>query len=211
MQKYIIIPENILTNHELSAEAKLLYGDIAGLCQKEGYCWASNRYFATRHGANERSIKRWFSDLTKNGIITCDVSKGNQREIRCTQSLAGDIDVPVGDIDVTGEGQKCHSVGDRNVPHNNKENNTSNNMGASPQRDKKFITPTMEEVQKYCQDRNNSVDSEQFINFYSSKGWMIGKNKMKDWKAAVRTWEKSDYGSQSKTQDSKSKRKLGDL
>lgn len=56
---------------------------------------------------------------------------------------------------------------------------------------KKFEPPTVEEVRAYCQERNNSVDPQTFVDFYSSKGWMVGKNHMKDWKAAVRTWEKS--------------------
>ena len=47
-----------------------------------------------------------------------------------------------------------------------------------------------EEVQEYCRERKNNVDAEQFIAFYEAKGWLIGKNKMKDWKACVRTWEK---------------------
>ena len=55
---------------------------------------------------------------------------------------------------------------------------------------KGFTKPTLEEVKAYCDERHNGIDAESFINFYDSKGWMIGKNKMKDWKAAVRTWEK---------------------
>ena len=54
-----------------------------------------------------------------------------------------------------------------------------------------FYPPTVEEVKAYCQERNNGIDAESFVSFYESKGWMIGKNKMKDWKAAVRTWERS--------------------
>lgn len=54
------------------------------------------------------------------------------------------------------------------------------------------IPPTLEEVKSYCAERNNGISAEQFINFYSAKGWFIGKNKMKDWKAAVRTWEQRD-------------------
>jgi hypothetical protein len=50
----------------------------------------------------------------------------------------------------------------------------------------------VEEVGAYCTERGNSVDAEAFVDFYASKGWMIGKNKMKDWKAAVRTWEQGD-------------------
>ena len=53
----------------------------------------------------------------------------------------------------------------------------------------RFTPPTLEEVINYCKERNNSVDPQRFINFYESKGWMVGKNKMKDWRASVRTWE----------------------
>lgn len=56
---------------------------------------------------------------------------------------------------------------------------------------KRFIPPSVEEVEQYCIERNNHIDAQSFIDFYESKGWMIGKNKMKDWKAAVRTWERS--------------------
>lgn len=55
----------------------------------------------------------------------------------------------------------------------------------------KFIKPTLQEVTEYCEERRNGIDAEAFIDFYESKGWMVGKNKMKDWKAAVRTWERS--------------------
>lgn len=55
----------------------------------------------------------------------------------------------------------------------------------------KFTPPTLEEVQAYCKERNNTVDPDTFINFYESKGWFVGKNKMKDWRACVRTWERN--------------------
>ena len=59
-------------------------------------------------------------------------------------------------------------------------------------RTKKFVPPSIDQVREYCKERNNSVDPQRFIDFYESKGWMVGKNKMKDWKAAVRTWEQRD-------------------
>ena len=55
---------------------------------------------------------------------------------------------------------------------------------------KAFVKPTHEEVKAYCAERKNNVDADKFIDFYESKGWLIGKNPMKDWKACVRTWEK---------------------
>ena len=54
----------------------------------------------------------------------------------------------------------------------------------------KFVPPTVDEVREYCESRNNGIDPEMFVDFYESKGWMIGQNRMKDWKAAVRTWER---------------------
>ena len=58
---------------------------------------------------------------------------------------------------------------------------------------KYFNKPTILEVENYCILRKNNVDAEAFIAFYESKGWMIGKNKMKDWKQAIITWEKRQY------------------
>ena len=57
---------------------------------------------------------------------------------------------------------------------------------------KRFTPPTINEITTYCKERNNDVDPERFHDFYQSKNWMIGKNKMKDWKAAVRTWERGN-------------------
>jgi len=64
---------------------------------------------------------------------------------------------------------------------------------------KKFSPPTIDQVIAYCNERQNNVDPVKWINFYSSKGWMIGKNKMKDWKAAVRTWETNNSNSSNGT------------
>lgn len=66
--------------------------------------------------------------------------------------------------------------------------------------------PTLDEVKAYCQERKNGVDPEKWFDFYSSKGWMIGKNRMKDWKAAVRTWERSE--SKTMTKEDKDKKFL---
>lgn len=55
----------------------------------------------------------------------------------------------------------------------------------------KFSPPSLDEVRAYCQERNSGVDPEAWVNHYAAKGWMIGKAPMKDWRAAVRTWEKS--------------------
>ena len=54
----------------------------------------------------------------------------------------------------------------------------------------RFTKPTIYEIQEYCQERGNTIDAEQFFDFYESKNWLIGKVKMKDYKAAIRNWER---------------------
>lgn len=57
---------------------------------------------------------------------------------------------------------------------------------------KRFVKPTADEVRAYCAERGNRVDAQAFVDFYAAKGWKVGSSPMKDWKAAVRTWEKRD-------------------
>lgn len=64
-----------------------------------------------------------------------------------------------------------------------------------------FQKPTVEEVKAYCRERGNSVDAQTFVDFYESKGWLVGRVPMKDWRAAVRTWERNNYGMGSKKVD----------
>lgn len=97
------------------------------------------------------------------------------------------------DLEILG----VENLGLENVGQLNTNNQTSNNKEDNKEIVKKennikerFTIPTLEQVIEYCiNERQNDVDPETFYNFYESKGWMVGKNKMKNWKAAVRTWE----------------------
>lgn len=68
----------------------------------------------------------------------------------------------------------------------------SRDMRGEPANTPRFTPPTADDVREYCRDRRNDVDPEKFVDFYASKGWLVGKVKMRDWKACVRTWEKGD-------------------
>lgn len=91
--------------------------------------------------------------------------------------------------------QEGHSEG--TLPNIKKNKEVKNTPYNPPQGDegvsapKRFVPPTPEEVNTYCRERNNGIDGSEFCDFYTSKGWKVGKNPMKDWKAAVRTWERS--------------------
>ena len=66
--------------------------------------------------------------------------------------------------------------------------NVEDSIARTPAR-KRFTPPTLAEVTAYCRERPNAVDPQRFIDYYTANGWKVGKNSMKDWKAAVRTWE----------------------
>lgn len=73
-----------------------------------------------------------------------------------------------------------------------------NNINVILKEKKKFVKPSIEEIKQYCSERNNGIEAESFYDFYESKGWKIGNTPMKDWKAAVRTWERKDKNTSNK-------------
>lgn len=87
------------------------------------------------------------------------------------------------------EFEKAHSC------HENPEDVCLNDIKHEEPKPKttRFVKPTVEEIETYCKERNNNVDTQKFYNYYESNGWKVGKNPMKDWKAAVRTWEKNNF------------------
>jgi len=78
------------------------------------------------------------------------------------------------------------------IPNHNNNTNTDN-IGR-----KRFEKPSLADVQAYCAERGNSVDAQKFVDYYESNGWRVGKNAMKDWRAAVRTWERNSQQGNSK-------------
>lgn len=76
----------------------------------------------------------------------------------------------------------------------NDEENSSKKVAEKKvsQKSNRFKPPSLQQVQDYCNERKNGIQAYAFVNFYQSKGWMIGKNQMKDWKAAIHTWEQKN-------------------
>lgn len=68
---------------------------------------------------------------------------------------------------------------------------------------KAFTIPTIDEIKEYCKERKNNVDAEKFFDYYESKGWLVGKTKMKNWQAAIRNWEKNSFDNNNKKQELK--------
>ena len=75
---YAVIPANIRYDESLPPNAKLLYGEITALCNTEGYCWASNKYFAALYGVTDRTIQRWLEVLNERGYIEIQIFCKNE-------------------------------------------------------------------------------------------------------------------------------------
>lgn len=85
----------------------------------------------------------------------------------------------------------CNAIKEKKIKEKNKS--ISNDIEREKAKTvKRFCPPTLQEVQAYIQEKGYSIDAEAFIAFYESKGWMVGKNKMKDWRMAIVTWSKRD-------------------
>ena len=180
---YAIIPAEVRYNEKLNSSQKLFYGEITALTFKTGECWASNNYFARLYKISPSLISNWLKALENEKLITIEYeTKGKEIKRRIIRIIGiQNIDYPIQNI----EGGYSKYL---------KENNTSINNTSNKKeiyKEKRFIKPTLEEVKEYCLERNNNVNAEQFIDFYESKGWKVGKSSMKDWKAAIRNWERN--------------------
>lgn len=209
---YAIIPANVRYDKTLCANAKLLYGEITALCNQEGYCWAGNEYFAELYDVHDKTISKWVKQLIDAGYLTAEYTKHGFSVTQRKLFLAVQGYPPVTKTLPHGE-RKDYPTGNEKVTYNNTTNNTNNNTvdsagggsAVTPSltiiNTKRFVAPSIDDVQTYCSERKNGIDAEQFMNYYESKGWLIGKNKMKDWKAAIRTWESRQKKTEQKTED----------
>ena len=173
----------------LKGNELLVFAVIHGFSQGRQGCYkGSLAYLQETCGISRRSAIYILKSLIEKGLI--EKTEINQNGVKIVSYSVGEKFAP--GVQNLHEGVKnLHQGGEKIAPNNYIDNNIYNNI-LSIERGGKFKKPTLEEIRQYCQERNNSVDPEQFFNFYESNGWMVGKSHMKNWEAAVRTWEKRE-------------------
>lgn len=188
--QYINIQAFMIKDLELKGNELLIYAIIYGFSQDEESTFKGNvQYLADWTNSTRQGAMKCLNSLVEKGYIQKIEHAGFANEYfappvnkvynPCKQSLQPvetKFTPPVNKVDSSNQ-------------LNNIEDTIFDKKG-------RFIPPTVEEVRAYCNERKNNVDAEAFVNFYASKGWYVGKNKMKDWKACVITWEKRSANNQ---------------
>ena len=196
---FTMIRNDVLNDKNLSFEAK---GFLVYLLSFTDEWEFSINGLAYTTGLTRNTIMRLVKELKKAGYIH-QKKKQNKKgqftsyewdiyELPEVNENRTSVNAELGENRTTatpkyGERRPITSTNNKQVP-----NITSTNSKEKSIKEKRFVPPTVEEVKAYCETRGNSVDPEAFVAFYQSKGWKVGKNPMKDWKAAVITWEKHD-------------------
>jgi len=197
--KGIWIPAEIFLAEDLNPTEILLLAEIIALDGEDG-CFASNAHFAKRFKVTQKYVSRVINMLVSKNYITSDIvwknGKVDKRIIRsATPSHNSGIPLPQSvDTPLPQKGEGKEQVLKNNL------------IVCNPQTEKpdvasrKFTKPTVQQVRDYCIERQNNVDANRFVDFYESKGWLVGKSKMKCWKSAVRNWERTSKTSTTKEQ-----------
>lgn len=184
--KGIWIPKEIWLDERLTALDKIILAEIDSLDNDEG-CKASNEYLAKFCDCTASKVSKSIAKLKEYELIKEISFDGRQRKLQSRLAK---------NARQTSKKSKADYQKKQGSPYNNNiDNNIDIIISDKP---KRFTPPTLEEVKAYCSERNNNVDAQRFIDYYTANGWKVGRNAMKDWKATVRTWEKNQYSAKPK-------------
>lgn len=199
-----VINEDILSDKNLNPAEKMVY---ARICYFEEF-FESAAATAEYLGLREWTVQSAKRKLERLGYIKCVKNTGRGKR------YVADVNSGI----VTDKGRVCpeqdqtllqtksdlavnnirpckyQDIGKKE--NKNEEENVDKiyTIKADRKKSTHFQKPTIEEVKSYCLERKNQINPESFIDFYESKGWLVGKSPMKDWRAAIRTWERNGYG-----------------
>lgn len=191
----------LIKKTDLPSNAKLLAFYLSTFMNAEhDIAWPSQSRISSETGLTEPTVRKYLKFLDEKGWLVTRkkarvISSGSQNyhhneylinipEQRVSSLLS---DMSRGKIDTDQRVNSQRSEGKELTTNNNRI--TSNN-------NRRFIPPTVDQVKAYCQERNNDIDPDHFVDHYEANGWMRGKSKIKDWKACVRTWEKNNKKSE---------------
>lgn len=201
--KGIWIPFEIWELADLSPMQRILLAKIHALSQKDGACWAGDEYLAEALVCTPQYIRKMRKDLCETEHISCE-GYGHRRKmtvlVKATTVASNDWNKQPQlqelqqslQVEATTVAKVATTVAQSIEP--------SIDYTKEQVKSRRFKAPTLQECMERFEEAGSSADEgEKFFNFYESKGWMIGRNKMKDWNAAARNWIKRNNDERQKT------------
>jgi hypothetical protein len=187
---YAVLPAQVLLSKELTDKQKLLIALISNLSNERGYCFASNKYLGDCLDCSESTIKDHLKKLEDMNILgrIIKLKENGDFEYR---SLIINIEIPRPEKTTTSA-EKLANPSARKLAHNNIVINNKDIIDNKLYTEnKKFVKPTAKEVNDYAKEIDFKLDGDYFCDWNEARGWLVSKNPMKDWKAAVRTWKRN--------------------
>ena len=183
---YLVITEEMRAAG-LTGNALLIFALIYGYSQGEQGCYyGSLAHTSEVVGCTRQTAISILKDLLDAGLVERFefMDNGLHRVAYRTGKnfCNSQIILPDQSKNLTDAGQKI-------LPNNKGDNKSISKLGIYSAPARGFNPPTIDEVAAYCRERGNTIDPQQFIDYYAANGWMVGKSRMHDWRAAVRTWE----------------------
>ncbi len=184
-RNYIVVQGWMLTELHLKGNELLIYACIYGFSQLDGQVFSGSlQYLADWTNSTKRGVVKCLKSLVEKGYL-----EKVDKVINGVKFCEYRVTKFAGVMNKVHWGSEQSSLG-------GDEQSSPNNLDIDNLENKKvytrFVKPTLEEVKAYCLERGKGVDPQKWYDHYSANGWMVGKTKMVDWKAAVRTWERSD-------------------
>lgn len=200
--KGIWVPIEIWENKNLTWNEKILFLEIDSFTSQDKDCFISNEYISQLLGITENSASRVLSSLISKGYVIKTSFDGRRRFVKTAFSYNKADYSQMNRQSVhecVGRVSECEYI-----PNTDNKTNTNINIDVvsfdketALKKQSRFVKPTLEEVEAYIAEKGYCVNAQLFIDYYTSNGWKVGRNPMKDWKAAVRTWEtkeRKQYG-----------------
>lgn len=189
-ENYVLVFGWMINELKLKGNELFIYAIIYGFSQAENQTFkGSLQYLADWTNSTKQGVLKSLKSLTEKGYIIKNENIING--VKFCEYYATKFNRVLNKVE-WGIKQSLTGGIKQSLPNNIDIDNIEDNKEEKIVRGK-FIPPSLEQVKAYCLERKNNVDAERFIDYYASRGWMIGKNKMRDWRAAVRTWERNGY------------------
>lgn len=204
-RQFVLIPAAVLDDRRIKAAEKIFFAEIMALSNNTGYCYATNTYFRALYDVSVTTLQGWLANLKKCGYVKIDIIRNDDNSVKERRITPYCLDFAPYTENLGESPEILGEPSPKNLlnppPKNRQENNTIlNNTSKNKRESTREARPkSIEDVRAYCRERNNRVNVDRWYAHYESNGWKVGRNPMKDWKAAIRKWEADDgYGPQPK-------------